>query len=237
MITFRDQPRLSAPPILVLVVAVLVFALMAVVAAAWVVVPGDDAVLGTVQELPATPFEGPIDVGNRLGDTIAGPIAVIILTILCAVRRFTPGIVFCLTLLALRLGGMFMKGVFDSPRPDPGTAEIRDHFDGFGFPSGHAMTATCIAMAVTIILPALFRESGLIRSIVAVVWCVAALCGVARVWYGAHWPTDVLGGAASAVVMAWIAVWLGSLYQARSMKSAIPATSAASDNQRSITSR
>ena len=87
-----------------------------------------------------------------------------------------------------------LKDLFDRPRPifpDPVLT-----FNGSGFPSGHAMTATVLCGACVLIVarhePRRTRRFGAITGAIAVVVIVAAT----RVYLGAHYFTDVLGGVA-----------------------------------------
>lgn len=58
---------------------------------------------------------------------------------------------------------------------------------GAGFPSGHATIAFAMATALVPWLPARFRW---------IPWVVASVVAVARVYVAAHFPLDVIGGAA-----------------------------------------
>ena len=61
------------------------------------------------------------------------------------------------------------------------------------FPSGHAAMAAAGALAVT----RMFPFSGWI------LWPLASLVAVSRVYLGVHWPTDVLAGGAIGLAAAW----------------------------------
>ena len=66
---------------------------------------------------------------------------------------------------------------------------------GYGYVSGHAATATALAAVITPYIPKPMQK---------VVWTIAALVGLARIYVGAHLPLDVVGGMA----MGWA---IGSL--------------------------
>lgn len=61
------------------------------------------------------------------------------------------------------------------------------------FPSGHAALAVAGALAGTRMIPA----AGWI------LWPLAALVSVSRLYLGVHWPTDVIGGAVVGLACAW----------------------------------
>jgi membrane-associated phospholipid phosphatase len=58
---------------------------------------------------------------------------------------------------------------------------------GLGFASGHAAVAAALATAVA---PYLGRRAR------RLVWCAVGIVGIARVYVGAHFPLDVVGGTA-----------------------------------------
>src|SRR5690606_37648345 len=71
---------------------------------------------------------------------------------------------------------------------------------GLGYPSGHAAVAVALAAVASPSLPRRWR---------GVVWAVAAVPGLGRIYVGAHLPLDVAGGAALGDVVAVTAGWLG----------------------------
>ncbi len=92
-----------------------------------------------------------------------------------------------------------LKAAFDRPRPDvvPHAVRVTDA----SFPSGHAM----LSAIVYVTLAALITRGRLPRGAKGIVWSIASLLilmiGSTRVYFGVHWPTDVVAG--------WIAggVW------------------------------
>lgn len=90
-----------------------------------------------------------------------------------------------------------LKGLFGLPRPP---AEIHlGHAEGYGFPSGHAITATA-----TWGLLALVVERGTRRTRTLVAGTAVALVAISRVVIGVHYVADVVAGVA--VGFAYLAV-------------------------------
>ena len=94
-----------------------------------------------------------------------------------------------------------LKDFFDRPRPFFEGQALT--FPGTSFPSGHAMTATVLWIALLLIaLPHVprARRSWAIAAAVAIVGVVA----LTRIYLGAHYLTDVLGGVAFGLL--WLAL-------------------------------
>lgn len=80
------------------------------------------------------------------------------------------------------------------PRPGDGLLRISGIFPHESFPSGHAMFFTeCFGFLLFLALILLPRGRG--RTVIcAFLGGLIASVGVSRIWLGAHWPSDVLGG-------------------------------------------
>jgi undecaprenyl-diphosphatase len=92
-------------------------------------------------------------------------------------------------------------------RPTADLVTILNPSSGFSYPSGHAIFFTWLAfMLATAIAPHVGRR------VRVVVWLVAALvivfACIGRVWAGAHWPTDVIGGFLLGVGWSAFILWL-----------------------------
>jgi membrane-associated phospholipid phosphatase len=106
--------------------------------------------------------------------------------------------------VAAILGGAVSTLVKESlqiPRPPAVLAEVQFHLIGHklhlvSFPSGHTLTA--FGVATLLILGLQLRGWRLAGMLV-----LASLIGLSRIAVGAHWPLDVLGGAALGTACGW----------------------------------
>lgn len=156
--------------------------------------PIDRETTRTVQELDGQPWRSIASAGNALGEsTYAVPVALLLLA-MSVVRRDIRDTLFLLVLLLLRSAATVLKGLFDSPRPTIDVAEVLETFDGYGFPSGHALTST-IALGGLAFLAARHLNARRARWALVAAWLMGVtMTGFARIWVGAHWLTDVVGG-------------------------------------------
>jgi membrane-associated phospholipid phosphatase len=69
--------------------------------------------------------------------------------------------------------------------PSVGTLRIGSADDGFGFPSGHAAVATALARDLS-------RHGS--TEVKVFVCGLACLVGASRIYVGAHYPLDIIGG-------------------------------------------
>jgi undecaprenyl-diphosphatase len=77
---------------------------------------------------------------------------------------------------------------------------------GFGYPSADAMLAVAIFGLGTLMLCWTIRSRPTRSAALGAAAIFIALASVARVYLGAHWPTDVLGGVLAGIACA--AVWI-----------------------------
>ncbi|MBS3816915.1 MAG: phosphatase PAP2 family protein [Candidatus Thermoplasmatota archaeon] len=82
-----------------------------------------------------------------------------------------------------------LKMLIGRPRPELGLASA----PGYGYPSGHTVSAFTFFMGLYVFYQVLYREENdvLIFSICA---ALASIVGISRLILGVHLPTDVLGG-------------------------------------------
>lgn len=117
----------------------------------------------------------------------------------------------------------YLKLLFERPRPAAGLVNIYENARGFGFPSGTALRTMVVFGVVSYLARQAGRAekaSGRLRLLPAYsilfLFCLALLIigNLARIYVGAHWASDIIGGWMFGVgwVLIVIAVyqwWLG----------------------------
>ncbi len=87
-----------------------------------------------------------------------------------------------------------LKGVVNRPRPTVNLVRVVTVERGSGFPSGHALLAA-VLIGLMIYFIATHSRKGILRALsVACLLLLIFLVGLSRVYLGAHWPSDVIGG-------------------------------------------
>ncbi len=142
--------------------------------------PGLATLLGAVEELTSSD-----------GAIIAWLLA---LAVVALARAWLPA----LALLLLPLGGLLNEGlgasVVGRTRPDGALYNIQrslPDIDAPSFPSGHVMGAV-LFYGFFCFLAGKLQHRLLRRGVRAITASIILLTGFARIWEGAHWPTDVL---------------------------------------------
>ncbi|UOQ95991.1 phosphatase PAP2 family protein [Hymenobacter sp. 5317J-9] len=108
--------------------------------------------------------------------------------------------------LADSITSRLFKPYFGRPRPCHDAAiflqlHLPDGCGGqFGFLSSHAANSTALAVFIAVSLP-----NGRFRSLKIAIFLWAILLSYSRMYLGAHYPTDVLGGAIIGGLLGWAA--------------------------------
>ena len=172
--------------------------------------PGDTAVARAVQSVDHALAS---DFAFTLNETYALPGIAVITAVIAVVLAATGNVAYMLLVLATGLSQLTnagLKALADSPRPHAGLVEVSERASGLGYPSGHTMSVVVLSGIVIYVAAQMIAQ----RRLRWVVQAVAAMqiLGIAfsRVYTGAHWPSDVLGGL---LWGAWFTVALIVLYR------------------------
>lgn len=189
------------------------------------VLPGDAPIARFVQRAPETPFADVATFGNWIGSSRTfAYIALAIALMLFILRRPWEALLVILAFAARGTNGV-LKDLASSPRPTPDLVRVTEIANGLGFPSGHAMGSTLGFGAIALLAPRLIPHTLTVRVVQgACVALVATVC-FGRIYTGAHWPTDVLGGVLWGSLMLYeLTVIVTTLQARRAAAGAVPAT-------------
>jgi len=169
------------------------------------VLPFDLPIARFIQELNWGPIVYPMQLINAsagIGQVVLGAVAVIALFIL--ERR--AGWLMLIGSISSLLDNL-IKLAISRQRPPADLVHILSPNTGFSFPSGHAVFFTWMSFMIAVaIAPKVGPVGRALLWIVAVL--VIVLTCVSRVWAGAHWPSDVLGGVLLGVGWSAFVLWL-----------------------------
>ena len=121
------------------------------------------------------------------------------------------GIRFLLPLLFSGYLNTALKDLFHTARPTADQVRfIAVPPDGsYAFPSGHTQTAAVLWSY----LAGHYRKKALVVAAAITI----PLVGLARIYRGAHWPVDVLGGATVGIALVWLALTVYHFWDRRSL--------------------
>lgn len=155
---------------------------------------GDVAVSRVVQGTSFPGLQELVGVLNIMGNSL--PLALlagVVAAGLLAYRRYAEALLVLPTMFthALNYG---LKNLAASPRPTPDLVRVTEHASGFGFPSGHTMSTVVFCGVMIYVAWRVIENRPLQRTVQALAVLAIVGIGFSRVYSGAHWPSDVLGG-------------------------------------------
>jgi undecaprenyl-diphosphatase len=187
------------------VLAILACIVLTAVAVADELMPADRAIARALQDTPGGRFLEPVADFIALKPVEYG---LLVLAAFVAVRsrNIALAVAFVFVVLVVPLNAAFKEAI-SRDRPTAADLVIREPAGGYGYPSGHTMSAVLLyGYALVVALQCLPRRAGLCVAVAA--GGAIALIGWDRVWDGAHWPSDVAGGALISVLLLTAAIWL-----------------------------
>jgi undecaprenyl-diphosphatase len=187
------------------ILALLLFAVDTALVQANQVLPFDLPVARFIQGVPWGPLTYPMELINWLGGSNQILFGVVIVVALFFFDRRAGWL--------MAIGGIsslldnLIKLSLQRHRPTADLVTILTPAAGFSYPSGHAVFFTWMSfMLAASVSPALRPRYRPIPWIIA--GAVIVLTCLARVWAGAHWPSDVLGGFLLGLGWSAFVLWL-----------------------------
>jgi len=195
----------SARSLVFILLAACGAAALTAVAATGRLVPGEVSLARTLQDAPlGHAIEELADglASKFVEYTLIGLLAVVAIL----VRRYELAVAALLVIAGMALNPA-IKELVQRSRPTEADVVVREHAAGFGFPSGHVQHATLAYGYAAAAAARLLTHTAAAAVIGAATIAVAAV-GFNRVYNGAHWPSDVAGGALIGLVLVVVAVRL-----------------------------
>ncbi len=156
--------------------------------------PADERIAHEVQSIDVPAFGGFLDFVNLLGITwVYAGLVIVLAFAFVAGRTWAAGVLVLLTFVPLGLNNL-LKGWVERPRPSPDLVAVHEHASGFSFPSGHAVGTTALFGLLFFLIPSVVPWRALRWTLQAGCLLMVVAAGPARIYVGAHWPSDVLGG-------------------------------------------
>lgn len=168
--------------------------LLTIIASDGGTMPGDTLLTREIQAIDATGADTLVGFFNS---TFDAPSLIAITTVLALILGIV-GRYAQMVLLAASIVGQginaALKLIVGRPRPEDGVVRVTEQATGLSFPSGHTM-GTVVFCGIIVYLSfhlIRHRQIRLLVQILAIAQMFAV--GLSRVYTGAHWPSDVLGG-------------------------------------------
>jgi undecaprenyl-diphosphatase len=199
-------------------IALTAFCVMAGFAFVYTTFPLDLRLTLRIQDIDNAVFAHAVDWAEDLAD---GRILIAVYVIVAAAlwlsqHRFE---VLLLALIALaRVVNAAAKEIIERARPTAELVLISDQASGFGFPSGHAQGSLLFYGFLAYLAETLIDNRLARRLVQAACLAIIALTWIERVYVGAHWPSDVIGGGLLGLAILIPIVWVHQLYLARSSR-------------------
>jgi undecaprenyl-diphosphatase len=214
----RFAPRPSIAVAILALVGITVVGLVALIDAG-VMRPFDEAVIGSVRAAPLVAPLAWLQTATQAGSTWWVFSLGVLVGLIEVVRgRAMVGVAAAGAIGLGALANSTIKLVVARPRPDVLTPIVVE--PGYSFPSGHSLSAM-VAYGVIAVLVARSGLPGAARAvIIGLLAVLVAVVGLSRVYLGAHYPTDVIGG--WLMGFAWVALFAAASVSVDPRVSAAP---------------
>jgi membrane-associated phospholipid phosphatase len=187
--------------------AALGFAIAAGFAAAVDYFPADLWLTHRLQDIDVTAFSKALDWTSRLADMPLVAAVVLGSALALWLLASRSAAIWLVAALVASLSDTGVKLLVDRPRPAGHLVEVSGKSSGAAFPSGHA-TAAVLVYGFIFYLAGFLIPARLLRLLVqALCLVIIVLTALQRVYVGAHWPSDVLGGLLFGGLLLSLLIW------------------------------
>jgi len=206
-------PSNQGPPLFwrLWLAGLVLFLLLAGLAVFYDYFPSDQRIANAVQGIDVPALGGAFGFTNQAGDTLwASASWGIVIAGLALLTRWRDAAYLFLAIVPRGVNPL-VKVIVDRPRPSPTLVHIGEDASGSGFPSGHVTSALTFYVLLFVIAFFAIRQPALRAALQGFCLFMVVVVGPGRVYSGAHWPSDVLGGyLLSALFLAPVLRWYWS---------------------------
>lgn len=185
-----DLRRLLLAALLVLIPALL----LAVIASGTRALPGDVTVARAIQDSEGPAADAIARIGYYAGLMSVATVGCLVLAALMLARdRIALALIFVAGAAAIYTNHV-IKWIVARPRPVPGEIRVSEETHTYSFPSGHVMTGVIVLGLIFVLAPEMTQRRWLQSLVRSSTVAGLVFISFSRVYNGAHWPSDVLGG-------------------------------------------
>ena len=128
---------------------------------------------------------------TRLNDPdTASLLAITVITIFLIKRFYSEARIFAIACFGGVILSYGLKSFFGKIRPNLWESAVVDN--SFSYPSGHALGSTILYGFIAYILATRYHQFA--RFIYSAAVLLIGTIGLSRLYFGVHWPTDIIGG-------------------------------------------
>ena len=195
-------------PAMLLAAAASFAALTAVIATSDAVPSVDLTVARWVQGVDFPAWTGLLRLAAYLTDKPAGPAIVVAFLFALWLRRLPAEVIVLSVAQTLYLPQLWVKQLVQRPRPTEDLISITEMGDGFAFPSGHITLGVAVYGTVAMIALTRLKPGWRGNAVLGASGVILMLSALSRPTFGAHWPSDVLGGVLLGGIWLFVTTWL-----------------------------
>ena len=126
--------------------------------------------------------------------------------------------VLVLTAGILAATSSLFKAIIGRPRPSPDLVTVFSPPDTSSFPSGHSFFVAIVLGLSAYFAVTRLQNKVLRVSILSILIALVLLLGISRVYLGAHWPSDVIGGYFTGGVFLTALIWIDKAWIRKHLK-------------------
>ena len=154
--------------------------------------PGDEPFARWVQGWRTPWLDQAVLAVSKLGDAwVALSLVGATVLLLVLFHRKADALMTAVSLVPMAVGNALKMAV---GRARPEQAVAGTEVTGLAFPSGHALFALIFGAILILLAQELIQTSWTKRVVQVVLGVLVLVLGLSRVYLGAHWPSDVIGG-------------------------------------------